>query len=134
MVTPLPELVTNASSWSKFIHSFTLYGLINTIINLVALVFAFYMLYSFRKYCNYGRDASKEAQEKDRQPLIDRDLVNPVDHYSDVDTPVDRKPAAYNNSTRHNPANRQTVTKTTTKGSGVKMPSVKKDDIKRVGE
>ena len=78
MVTTMPELVS--SPVSRFLHSFTLYDIINTVITLGALAFAFFMFYSFSKYGKYGRDVSKETQDHDKQSLVDHGLIDPVDH------------------------------------------------------
>ena len=78
MITPMPELVTDPS-FSRFLNGFTLHGVINTLITLGALVLAFYMFYSLSKYGKVGRDVSKENRDKDKQPLVDHGLIDPVD-------------------------------------------------------
>ena len=129
MATPVPVLVAD-NSWSTFVHSFTLYDVVNTLVTLGALTFAFYMFYSFSKYGKYGRDVSRESQEQDRlnheenvfiHPEILHDNLGPANtvntlNASKKDLPV--KPDVPKPKT--NPQ--------------VRHPSAKKDSIKKVGD
>ena len=78
LVTPIPEIVTSTPV-TQFINSSLFSDILNTVITLGALTFSFYMLYSFSKYGRYGRDVSKENQDKARRSLIDHGLIDPAE-------------------------------------------------------
>ena len=115
IVTPMPEIVSNTTSWSEFVHSFTIYDIISTVITLGALTFAFYMFFSFSKYGKHGRDVSKETQEHDKQSLINHGLIPPLDPVDAAHMPTQIKQPG----TQHPPVARSaknTAGHTTKKG------------------
>ena len=120
MVTHVPELVTDPSSFSRFIHCFTLHDFINAIITLVGMTLVFYMVYSFSKYGKFGREVSKENRDKNKQHNVDHELIDPVD-------PSSNKNKIAANRPKENAVRQQTSVSKPVTGDPSAKHSVKKD-------
>ena len=117
-VTPIPEMVSNTPV-TQFFQSGLFSDILNTVITLGALALVFYMFYSVNKYGKYGRDVSKENQERDRQSLVEHGLIDPA------------KPESNKNRIA---ANRPQAAKAMTKEKSVRQVTIKKDENTKADE